>query len=294
MYTSEATPQPERSYIEHNLTWTNPASTFSLQESFQSVGGLSPDHEPFVVALTTAGIFEFVPFGPSAGAMAGPFQVTVPSSDAGIYYTSLPQRVVRKMKTNRWTDKDALADDRKAARDWTVGGSISAVAIVIFLGFLGWRQLRHRKRRRIRKKKEAEAMETMAAIMRGGKGAGPFSPTQDPTAPPLMSSEKHEVYNSGMALEEVKDVVEEDDSFSNEMSSSCDVGISGHSTTKGSGHSTTKGSSNRRSGSVSKQPRMAHAGRLPSYMYQEWTKELDLTHHPRPNVVTSVGDQDTK
>lgn len=283
MYTTEATLRPDRNFIELNLTWTNPASTFSLQESFQSVGGLSPGQEPFVVALTTAGLFEFMPFGASAGAMAGPFQVTGPSSDAGLYYTSLPQRVVRNMKTKRWSDKDALAVEWNATGDRIVGGSTTAVAVVVFLGVLGWRKLRHRKRRQIRKE-EAEAMETMTAIMRGGRGAGPFSPTQDPTAPPLMSSEKHEDYSTGMIVEEFKDVDEDKLSSNGALSS-------------GGGRSSNGGikRSNSPALSVSKQPMIqTDTGSVPSYTYQDQIKELDFSHHPRPNVVTTVGHQDTK
>lgn len=279
IYTSETTPD-DRKYIEHNLTWTDPPSTFSLQESFQSVGGLTSGQEPFIVALTTAGLYEFTAFGPSAGAMSGPFQVFVPASTAeGVYYNSLPQRVVRKMKTPRWTDKDALADERKTRQDRTVGGSVSALIVIAFLGYLVWRRWRFRMQRQIRKRKGAETAAVMTAMMLGG-GASPFSPAQNPTAPPLMQSEKHEVYSSGMILEEIKELEEE-----GEDSSLDDI------PNRGSDRMTR---SAKRSGSVSRQPTMLiDAGRLPSYTYQDQIREWDFSSHPRPNVVTTVGDQDT-
>ncbi|KAF9128279.1 hypothetical protein BGX30_014400 [Mortierella sp. GBA39] len=226
----------------------------------------------------------FTVFGPSAGAMLGSFQVMVPASTAeGVYFNSLPQRIVTKMNTPRWTDKDALADERNMRRDSIVGGSVSAVVVIAFLGYLVWRKWAFRKRRQIRKKEEAEMAAAMAAMMLGG-GAAPFSPVQNPTAPPLVLSEKHEVYSSGKILEEIKELEdEEEDSSSDDMPNSA-----------GRSSGRMKRSA-RHSGSVSKRPGMlADAGRLPSYTYQDQIEELDFSSHPRPNIVTTVGDQNTK
>lgn len=186
------------------------------------------------------------------------------------------------MKTPRWTDKDALADERNTRRDRIVGGSVSAVVVIAFFGYLVWRRWRRRKRRQIRKRKEAETAAVMTAMMLGG-GAAPFSPAQNPTAPPLMTSEKHEVYSSGMILEEIKELEDEEDSSSDDMRNSA-----------GRSSGRMKGIA-RRLGSLSKRPNMlADTDRLESYSYQDQIKELDFSSHPRPNVVTTVGDQDTK
>lgn len=76
--------------------------------------------------------------------MSGPFQVTIPASTPeGVYYNSLPQRIVRKMNTPRWTD---LTDERNTRRDRIVGVSVSAVVVIAFLGYLVWRKWRVRKR----------------------------------------------------------------------------------------------------------------------------------------------------
>ncbi|KAF9541090.1 hypothetical protein EC957_003417 [Mortierella hygrophila] len=106
----------------------------------------------------------------------------------------------------------------------------------------------------------------------------------NPTAPPLMPSEKHEVYSSRMILEEIKELEdEEEDSSSDNMPNSA-----------GRSSGRMKRSA-RHSGSVSKRPGMlADTGRLPSYTYQDQIEELDFSSHPRPNVVTTVGDQNIK
>lgn len=125
----------------------------------------------------------------------------------------------------------------------------------------------------------------MMAMMLGG-GAAPFSPAQNPSAPPLSPSEKHEVYSSGMILEEIKELEdEEEDSSSDDMPNSA-----GRSSGRMRESARRSGS-----GSASKRPRMlADAGRVPSYTYQDQIQELDFSSHPRPNIVTTVGDQDTK
>ncbi|KAG0205435.1 hypothetical protein BGX33_007915, partial [Mortierella sp. NVP41] len=62
-----------------------------------TAGNYGTEHEgqePFVVGLTSDGLYEFIAFGPNAGSMAGPFKVNIPTN-----FTNLRQRIIASTKT---------------------------------------------------------------------------------------------------------------------------------------------------------------------------------------------------
>ncbi|KAF9120694.1 hypothetical protein BGW39_011179 [Mortierella sp. 14UC] len=141
VYTTEK--QEGRTYLEHDITRIDNSSTSAVDRNFQVVGGLSPGQEPFVVALTSAGLYQFNIFGPTAGTMEGPFKVKI-SED----FNSLPQRVAQRLKTKMLAPSELYLteegeQDNKAA---LIGGSLAGVLLVVVLviGFFFWRRRRRR------------------------------------------------------------------------------------------------------------------------------------------------------
>ncbi|KAG0354929.1 hypothetical protein BGX24_006789, partial [Mortierella sp. AD032] len=130
--------QEGRKYLEHNLIRKDDTSfsNFVVDRNLQVVGGINPGQEPFVVALTSAGLYQFTIFGTSAGTMEGPIKVKIPNN-----FNSLFQRVVTQLN-----DEISLVDVYyeeyiAAKRRDTFGGIGGAVAIVVVLavGALFWR-----------------------------------------------------------------------------------------------------------------------------------------------------------
>ncbi|KAF9083006.1 hypothetical protein BGX23_011883 [Mortierella sp. AD031] len=160
-------------YIEHIFNWNDTKTEFSVHGSFPTVGGLEKGQEPFAVALTSAGLFEFKIFGPNAGAMAGPFKVKAEGM-----FLSLPQRV-NTPSNSMWVSGGGFGLSYQAERDRITGGIIAAVVVVAMaIGFLFWR--RRRERRRIRDREKEKEMESQK---------------------PPTYSEKHEVLSDGLIPE---------------------------------------------------------------------------------------------
>src|SRR5690349_21221225 len=91
MYTTEK--QEGRKYFEHTIVRTDNSSSFSVDQNWQVVGGLIEGQEPFVVALTSAGLYQFTIFGQAAGTLEGPYKVRILDN-----LNSSPLRVVSKLK----------------------------------------------------------------------------------------------------------------------------------------------------------------------------------------------------
>ncbi|KAG0292647.1 hypothetical protein BGZ96_003861 [Linnemannia gamsii] len=225
-----------RTYVEHIITQPDTSSNFSVHQNFHTVGGLIEGQEPFVVALTSAGLYQFTIFGPDAGKMEGPFKVKV-SDDL----TSLPQRVVRQMKTKVLTSIDLIEQYTQmegkdsVKKKIEIGASVgSALVILIVTGFLVWRRKRRRRQQCERKEEEERKVRAETNSVFVGK---------------------HEVHSDGLIPES------ESSSFN---------------------HKRRQWSS----GTLSALPRPD--ARLQNHIYQDQMQLLELSSHPRPNIITSV------
>ncbi|OAQ29080.1 hypothetical protein K457DRAFT_32500 [Linnemannia elongata AG-77] len=130
-----------RTFLEYNLIRTDISSEFVVDRNFQVVGGLLPGQEPFVVALTSAGLYQFTIFGPKAGSMDGPYKAKIKA-----FFYSAPQRVVKNMKDRTPSEGEGLR---------RLIGSVTAALVVLVIGGLFWRR-RMQRRRRILEDKEKE------------------------------------------------------------------------------------------------------------------------------------------
>ncbi|KAG0296321.1 hypothetical protein BGZ96_009720 [Linnemannia gamsii] len=160
IYTTEQ--QESRKYIEHTIIRSENSSDYSVDQNWQVVGGLIEGQEPFVVALTSAGLFQFTIFGPAVGTMDGPFKVGIADD-----FNSLPHRVVTKLKSkmtvlNGATDLEQRRQQEKsrAIIGVTVGG---VVLVAVFIGFSLWRRARRRKED-CEKEKEVEAVRITSCM----------------------------------------------------------------------------------------------------------------------------------
>jgi hypothetical protein len=228
-----------KTYVEHIITQPDTSSKFSVHQNFHTVGGLIEGQEPFVVALTSAGLYQFTIFGPDAGKMEGPFKVKV-SEDL----TSLPQRVVRKMNTKVFTSIDlteeVIKDEeyKPTKRKIEIGAGVgAALVILIAAGFLVRR--RNRRRRQQREREEEEELRVRAEADSAFVG-------------------KHEVHSDGLIPEN------EPSSLSDQL--------------------------RRRASSetISARPRL-DAG-IQNHTYPNQLRQLELSSHPRPNIITSVAE----
>ncbi|KAG0211017.1 hypothetical protein BGX33_004572 [Mortierella sp. NVP41] len=147
--------QENRTYIEHPLNRIDNNTEFAVHANFQTVGGLIEGQEPFVVGLTSDGLYEFTAFGPSAGSMAGPFKVNISAN-----FNSLRQRVMAKKELLMTYQEDELEEQQKA-KEKTIAESLGPFTAVFLVCFLFW-WVRRYKRRRSREKKEAESLDHSA------------------------------------------------------------------------------------------------------------------------------------
>jgi len=232
----------DRTFLEYPLNRTDISSDFMVDRNFQVVGGLLQGQEPFVVALTSVGLYQFTIFGPGAGTMNGPYQVEVPEA-----VFSYSQRIVWTMKDR--TQTSMLYEEYK---EKVISGSMAAVLVVLVIGGLFWWD-RIQRRKQILQEKEKE------------KDLG--SDSEDPTHAFVG---KHEVHSMGLIPES------ESEPSSSVHRTSQETSIDQPTTTP---TTTTTG-----------RPRID--SRLPSHSYQDHIRELDFSNHPRPNVVTLVGDME--
>lgn len=236
IYTSEGV--RDRNYVEHTITQADTSSNFSVHQNFHTVGGLIEGQEPFVVALTSAGLYQFTIFGPDAGKMEGPFKVKV-SEDL----TSLPQRVVRQMNTKVLTSIELTEEFLKSKENEPIkkkkieiGASVgSALVVLIVAGFLVWRRKRRRRQQHEREEEEERKVRAEKDSMFVGK---------------------HEVYSDGLIPES------ESSSFSH-----------------------TRRWSNE---TIPARPRLD--ARIQNHTHQDQMRQLELSSHPRPNIITSVAE----
>jgi hypothetical protein len=179
----------------------------------QTVGGGIQDHQAFVVALTSKGLYEFEIFGPDAGKMKGPYNVVVLGG-----FNSLPSRVVTTFK-----DGTLRINMMSSA---AVSLLIVAVMLVmvVAVGFY--------ERKKFNKDKSLPAEKKSGAANDGG-----------------------DVYSMG--------VIPEDESRS----------MPYHSTVHVFGTSADTASLS-----------------MSTVTYQDQIRDLEFSNHPRPNIVTTVGD----
>ncbi|KAF9326255.1 hypothetical protein BGZ91_002024 [Linnemannia elongata] len=130
-----------RTFLEYNLIRNDISSEFVVDRNFQVVGGLLPGQEPFVVALTSAGLYQFTIFGPKAGSMDGPYKAKIKA-----FFYSAPQRVVKNMKDRTPSEGEGLR---------RLIGSVTAALVVLIIGGLFWRR-RIRRGKQILEDKEKE------------------------------------------------------------------------------------------------------------------------------------------
>jgi hypothetical protein len=229
-----------RTYLEHTIKQIDiNNSDFAVHPNFQTVGGLSAGQEPFVVALTSAGLYQFTIFGAAAGMMDGPYKVKI-ANDFG----SLPQRVVARLKNDIITSDGVLLEQDEQIKPVIGGGIGAALVVTMFvIGLLFWRD-RRRTKEWIREEKEREKEMDVDV---------------EPKEPKLFAG-KYEVLSIG--------IIPEDEGSSDQTRSS-----------RASTEQTT----------TTKTPPLLDA-RVPDYTYQDHIHGLDLSSHPRPNVITSVGD----
>lgn len=230
----------DRTYLEYPLIRTDISSNFVVDQNFQVVGGLLPGQEPFVVALTSAGLYQFTIFGPKAGTMDGPYKVKI---DA--YFGSWPQRVVTNMK-ERTPSELTYGEYMRMV----ISGSVAAVLVVLATGYMFWRLRRMQRRKKILEEKEKEKEKDVG------------SDSDDP-APAFVG--KHEVHSIGLIPE-------------SESESSSSVHRSSQEMRNDHPTSTV---------ATPSEPRIDP--RRSSLTYQDHIRNLDLSNHPRPNVVISVG-----
>jgi hypothetical protein len=246
-----------RTFIEHNLIRNDISTNLIVDRNFQVVGGLNKDEklaqEPFVVALTSKGLYQFTIFGPTAGSMDGPYQVEI---TAGFYSAS--QRVAIGMKPRETT---MYEDERQEAKRTITGLSIAAglvvVLVLVTVGWFWWRRRRWRSRVREDKDKDKEEKDTES--------------NSDDPAQSLTG--KHEVHSIGLIPE------------SESTSPTSHISSQDMMTQQPAATTTT-------TNTTPTNPSPLDA-RLPSTTYQDHIRELELSTHPRPNVVISVGEADT-
>ncbi|KAK3841632.1 MAG: hypothetical protein J3R72DRAFT_524187 [Linnemannia gamsii] len=130
MFTTEK--QEGRKYLEHTLVHNNNASDMAVDRNFQVVGGLNPEQEPFVVALTTAGLYQFNIFGPAVGMMEGPFKVKIPND-----FNSLPQRIATRLKIRKLDSLEQYQQNlTQEMAQRILEGSLSAFGVMLAVGLL--------------------------------------------------------------------------------------------------------------------------------------------------------------
>ncbi|KAH7038707.1 hypothetical protein BKA57DRAFT_474017 [Linnemannia elongata] len=162
--------------------------------------------------------------------------------------------IQRVVKTRKDRAPSAISNGENTKKT-VIGGSLAAVLVVLVIGGLFWWRRRTQRKGRIMKDKEE------------GEDVG--SDSEDP-GPAFVG--KHELHSMGLFPES------ESESSSSEHRTSQETSIDQPSTTA-TPTTATRG-----------RPRTN--GRLPSYTYQDHIRELDFSSHPRPNVVTLVGDRE--
>ncbi|KAK5821488.1 hypothetical protein F5H01DRAFT_337268 [Linnemannia elongata] len=162
--------------------------------------------------------------------------------------------IQRVVKTRKDRTPSAISNGENTKKT-VIGGSLAAVLVVLVIGGLFWWRRRTQRKRRIMKDKEE------------GEDVG--SDSEDP-GPAFVG--KHELHMMGLIPES------ESESSSSEHRTSQETSIDQPSTT------TTP--------TTATQGRPRTNRRLPSYTYQDHIRELDFSSHPRPNVVTLVGDRE--
>ncbi|KAG0261793.1 hypothetical protein BGZ95_004169, partial [Linnemannia exigua] len=251
--------QEDRRYLEHNLIRKDDnSSNFVVDRNFQVVGGLNPGQEPFVVALTSAGLYQFTIFGPTAGSMEGPFKVRISDN-----LNSLPQRVALRLRVKLLTPYEEYLLRDEPDKPTIIGGSLGGLLLMVLAsGFFFWRWRRRRR-----------------TLTRGDKGLDAEGQEQSDDDDdnenldeeekkkgaeenhPSTQTGKHELHFTGIILEE---------------ESSPDHNVS-------------------RTNSQQPSPTpLSLEGKILSETYQDQIGRLMLSRHPRPNVITSVSNAETK
>ncbi|KAG0255860.1 hypothetical protein BGZ95_005657 [Linnemannia exigua] len=193
--------QEGRKYLEHILIQNNNASDMAVDRNFQVVGGLNPGQEPFVVALTSAGLYQFNIFGPTAGSMEGPYKVRILDD-----LNSLPQRVAVRLKIGKLNSYEQYQEtlSRKNTKR-IVEGTLGALGVMLVVGLLVW----WRWRRRRQAKKEKEINDGEQEQVQEEELSDEYSNEKEKSSDPdegeedlSLSEGKIEVYSRGIILED--------------------------------------------------------------------------------------------
>ncbi|KAF9281371.1 hypothetical protein BGZ88_011661 [Linnemannia elongata] len=231
LYTTvrEGLPFENQSYVEHNVVRSDTTADFTVHESFQTVGGKLQNQFPFVVALTSKGLYEFGIFGPEAGKMKGPYKVVVDG------FSNLSSRVV-----TTYTDRIHHSEISSVKMGSILGGII--FAIMIPFGLYAWMEIRKVK------------------ILLG-------------------TEKKHDSSNNEAEGEQGKQ----------ELHSTKDDYLMGiRPANKAPSHSTAHfiGANS----SLSEVSVDSSLSLSPAATYQDQIEDLEFSRHPRPNIVTSIGN----
>ncbi|KAG9069795.1 hypothetical protein KI688_009120 [Linnemannia hyalina] len=137
IYTTEK--QEGRKYFEHTIIRSDNSSSFSVDQNWQVVGGLIEGQEPFVVALTSVGLYQFTIFGQAAGTLEGPYKV----------------RILDNLNT---LDNGVELEQQQEQSRKIIGGVVGAVVLmaVLVVGCSLWRRARRRKQFRKNEMEERE------------------------------------------------------------------------------------------------------------------------------------------
>ncbi|KAF9126292.1 hypothetical protein BGX30_015302 [Mortierella sp. GBA39] len=152
IYTTEK--QEGRKYFEHTIIRSDNSSSFSVDQNWQVVGGLIEGQEPFVVALTSVGLYQFTIFGQGAGTLEGPYKVRILDN-----LNSLSPRVVSKLKNKIQVLDNAVESEQQQEQSRTIIGEVVGAVVlmaVLVIGCSLWRRARRKKQFRKNEKEERE------------------------------------------------------------------------------------------------------------------------------------------
>ncbi|KAF9121664.1 hypothetical protein BGW39_010356 [Mortierella sp. 14UC] len=218
-----------QSYAEHNFIHSDTTTDFTVHENFQTVDGKLQGQFPFVVALTSKGLYEFGIFGPEVGKMKGPYNVMVDG------FNNLPSRVV-----TTYTDRTQQSESLVVAMFSILGGIV--LALIMAFGVYARIETRHMKKLLDTEKKKDSSSE----YSKGEQDKQELCNTKD-------------IYLMGI-LPATQEPSHSAAHYIGAMSSGSGVSVD-----------TSLSSS-------------------PDLTYQDQITDLEFSRHPRPNIVTTLGD----
>ncbi|KAF9538220.1 hypothetical protein EC957_007075 [Mortierella hygrophila] len=149
IYTTEK--QEGRKYFEHIIIRNDNSSSFSVDQNWQVVGGLIDGQEPFVVALTSVGLYQFTIFGQAAGTLEGPYKVRILNN-----LNSLSPRVVSKLRNKIQGLDNAVELEQQQEQSRMIIGGVVGVVVIMAALVIGCSLCRHARRKKQFRKNEKE------------------------------------------------------------------------------------------------------------------------------------------